>query len=160
MTTKYVSIIIVWVCILMQTQTMFAQLKTYQFEQLDSLQKVEKRNIVVFIHTDWCKYCQAMQNTTFKNDSIIKLLNSKFYFINLNAEFKNNITFDNHIFKYKPTGSNTGTHELAEQLGTFENKLSFPTLCILNADHEIVFQYTQYIIAIDLKELLTHLNSD
>jgi thioredoxin-related protein len=57
-----------------------AQLKTYQFEEIDSLQIIEKRKIVLFIHTDWCKYCQAMKNTTFKNKDIIDLLNERFYF--------------------------------------------------------------------------------
>ncbi len=150
-------IIIVWVCILLKTQTSFAQPKTYQFEQLDSLQKIEKRNVVVFIHTEWCKYCQTMQNTTFKNEIIINSLNDKFYFIDLNAEDKRNIIFNNHTFKYIPTGTNTGTHELAEQLGTFEKKFSYPTLCFLNTDKEIIFQYPQYINHSDLIKILQRL---
>lgn len=157
MMKKCLSIIIVWVCILLQAQTSFAQLNTYQFEQIDSLQKIEKRKVVVFIHTEWCKYCQTMQNTTFKNDSIIKILNDKFYFIDCNAEEKRNIVFNNNAFKYKPTGINTGTHELAVQLGTFEKKLSFPTLCFLNTDNEIVFQYPQYLNYTDLKTILSRL---
>lgn len=158
MTNKYFYIFIAWACILVQTQTSFAQIKTYTFEQIDSLQRTEKRNIVIFIHTDWCKYCHLMKNTTFKNETVLKLLNDKFYFIDLHAEEKRNIVFNQHTFKYKPTGTNTGTHELADQLGNFENKLSYPTLCILNADNEIIFQYPLYINAIDLKDILTRLN--
>jgi thioredoxin-related protein len=133
---------------------LFSQIRIYEFEQVDSLNKNEKRNIVVFIHTDWCKYCQAMQNTTFKNDSIINKLNNEFYFIELNAEEKRDITFGNHTFKYKPTGANTGIHELAEQLATVENKVSYPTLCFLNFDNEIIFQYNQFINAKDLQIIL------
>ena len=135
----------------------FSQIKIIQFEQIDSLQRIEKRNVAVFIHTDWCKYCQTMQNTTFKNDSIIKVLNDKFYFIDLNAEEKRNVIFNNHTFKFKPTGANTGTHELADQLGTVNNKISYPTLCFLNADSEIIFQYNQYINVKDLQLILTRL---
>ena len=149
--------IIVWACMLLQAQTSIAQLSTYQFEQLDSLHKVEKRNTVVFIHTDWCKYCQAMQNTTFKNDSIIKLLNESFYFIDLNAEKHRNISFQGQTFKYTPTGANTGIHGLAEQLATIDNKVAYPTLCILNADKLIVFQYNQFINAKALHTILTRL---
>jgi thioredoxin-related protein len=140
---------------LSQPHTSFAQLSSYQFEQIDSLQKIEKRNIVVFIHTDWCKYCQTMKNTTFKNDFIIKMLNDKFYFIEFDAEDQQNITFINQTFKYKPTGINTGANELAYQLGMVNNKLSFPTLCVLNSDNEIIFQYPEYINANDLKAVLT-----
>lgn len=155
---KSLALIIVWACFLLQAQTLFAQIKTYQFEQIDSLQKNEKRIILVFIHTDWCNYCQAMQNTTFKNDSIVRILNDKFYFIDLNAEDKRNIVFNKHTFKYKPTGTNTGANELADQLGTVENNLSYPTLCFLNAENEIIFQHPQYINSTDLKAIFQRLN--
>jgi thioredoxin-related protein len=142
-------------CVFLQAQSLFAQIKTVRFEQIDSLQKIEKRNVVVFIHTDWCKYCQTMQNTTFKNDSIIYKLNTQFYFIDLNAEQKENIVFNGRTFKYKPTGTNTGIHELAEQLATVDNQVAYPTLCFLNK--EIIFQYDQFINSTDLSTLLTRL---
>lgn len=144
-------------CVFLQAQSLFAQIKTVRFEQIDSLQKIEKRNVVVFIHTDWCKYCQTMQNTTFKNDSIIYKLNTQFYFIDLNAEQKENIVFNGRTFKYKPTGTNTGIHELAEQLATEDIQVAYPTLCFLNSNKEIIFQYDQFINSTDLSTLLTRL---
>lgn len=144
-------------CVFLQAQSLFAQIKTVRFEQIESLQKIEKRNVVVFIHTDWCKYCQTMQNTTFKNDSIIYKLNTQFYFIDLNAEQKENIVFNGRTFKYKPTGTNTGIHELAEQLATVDNQVAYPTLCFLNSNKEIIFQYYQFINSTDLSTLLTRL---
>lgn len=155
---KALLLIVASIYFLLQVQTVYAQIKTYQFEQIDSLQKIQKRNILIFIHTDWCKYCKMMQNTTFKNDHIIKMLNEKYYFITLNAEEKRTIFFNNHTFSYKPTGTNTGSNEITVQLGTIENKLSFPTLCVLNANNEIIFQYPQYITTTDLKTILTRLN--
>ena len=155
---KALLLIVASIYFLLQAQTVYAQIKTYQFEQIDSLQKIEKRNILIFIHTDWCKYCKMMQNTTFKNDHIIKMLNEKYYFITLNAEEKRTIFFNNHTFSYKPTGTNTGSNEITVQLGTIENKLSIPTLCVLNANNEIIFQYPQYITTTDLKTILTRLN--
>ena len=153
----FVIVLIVWASVLTQQQSLFAQVKIYPFEKIDSLQKVQKKNVVVYIYTDWCKYCQTMTNTTFKNDSIIKLLNNKFYFTSLNAEEKQNITFNNYTFKYKPTGVNTGTHELAIQLGTIHNETSYPTICILNANNEIIFQYPNYINHVELKKILVKL---
>lgn len=67
------------------------------------------------------------------------------------------VQFNGGIFKYKPSGNNTGIHELAEQLGTVDHKLSFPTLCFLNANYEIIFQYNQYINSNDLKTILHRL---
>lgn len=87
---------------------------TYTFEKIERLQKIEERPIVVFIYTDWCKYCFAMKKNTFTNNKIIEKLNTSFYFIMLDAEYKKDIIFYDHTFRYKPTGLNTGIHELAE----------------------------------------------
>lgn len=101
---KYFAVIMVCIGLAFDHRSVIAQIKTFQFEQIDSLQRIESRNIFVFIHTDWCKYCQAMKYTTFKNDRIINLLNENFYFVDLNAEEKRNIDFNNYTFKFKPTG--------------------------------------------------------
>ena len=131
-------------CSFLQPKVAFTQLQTYQFEQIDSLQKIEKRTVVVFIHTDWCKYCQAMKNTTFSNKLIIEKLNKDFFFINFNAEEKRRITFNNQTFNYNPTGNNTGDHKLATQLALINGKVAYPTLCFLNSKNEIIFQSTDF----------------
>ncbi len=33
--------------------------KTYQFEEIAELQKIEKRNLFIFISTDWCQILSA-----------------------------------------------------------------------------------------------------
>jgi thioredoxin-related protein len=123
----------------------FAQLKTYSFEQIDSLQRNQNRKIIVFIHTDWCKYCQAMKNTTFKNKEVIKTLNENFYFITLNAEEKRTISFNSRKFVFKTNGNATGIHELANELATINNQATYPTICVLNAQNEIIFQESNYL---------------
>ena len=125
-----------------------------KFEEIDSLQQSERRKVIVFIHTDWCKYCQAFQSKTLKNEAIIKLLNEKFYFIDLNAEEKHTISFNNQIFEFKPTGINSTIHDLAIQLGTINGKINYPTLCFLNENNEIIFQHNGFINTKDFKLLL------
>ena len=139
------------------TSTGFCQLQNRTFEAIDSLQKVQKRKIIVFIHTDWCQFCQSMKNTTFKNQEIISSLNSDFYFVDLNAEEKRNIVFNNHLFKYQPNGNNVGVHELALQLGTIQNQIVYPVLCVLNEKNEIIFQHNNYLSPKDFKLLLEKL---
>ncbi|WP_281866962.1 thioredoxin family protein [Flavobacterium sp. GSB-24] len=139
------------------TSTGFCQLKSRTFEEVDSLQQIQKRKIIVFIHTDWCQFCQRMKATTFKNQEIIQKLNSDFYFIDLNAAEKRDITFNNHTFKYKPSGNNVGVHELALQLGTMNNQIVYPVLCVLNEKNEIIAQYNNYLSPKDFKILLEKL---
>jgi thioredoxin-related protein len=123
----------------------FAQLNLVAFEQIDSLQNIKKKKVVVFIHADWCQFCYVMKNTTFKNESIIRELNDNFYFIDFNGEEKRTIFFNKATFKFKATGTNSGIHELAIQLGTINKQLNYPSLCILNSENEIIFQDNNYI---------------
>ena len=135
----------------------FCQLKSKTFEAIDSLQQLQKRKVVVFIHTDWCQFCQRMKNTTFKNQEIIDKLNSDFYFIDFNAEEKKEVTFNNQLFKYQPTGNNVGVHELALQLGTINGQIVYPVLCVLNEKNEIILQYNNYLDSTSFKLLLEKL---
>lgn len=149
---KYISITIAGMLLFSCSST--AQLKAYSFEQVAELQKKQKRNIVVFIYTHWCQYCQVMKSTTLGNDQVIKKLNEQFYFVSLNGEEKKDIRFNNHLFKYKPNGRNTGSHELAEVLGTIDGKLAYPGLIILNSRCEIIFQYSGFLNAKALRAIL------
>lgn len=138
-------------------QACFAQLKTYSFEEIDSLQQIQKRKVVVFIHTDWCKYCQAMKNTTFKNKEVIKKINENFYFITLNAEERRTITFNNKNFIYTVKGNTTGIHQLAYELATINKQTNYPVICVLNPQNEIVFQQSNYLTTKDFLFLIEKL---
>lgn len=135
----------------------FAQLHSVSFEEIESLQRIEKRKMIVFLQTDWCQFCHAMKNTTFKNEEIIKELNNTFYFVNFNAEEKRTVVFKKTAFQFKPTGNNSGTHELAIALGTINKQLNFPVLCVLNSENEIIFQHNGYLKPKELKLILAKL---
>jgi len=132
----------------------YSQLKLTSFEQIDSLQNIEKRKTIVFIHTYWCQYCHAMKSKTLQKPEVVKKLNDKFYFIDFNAEEKRKITFNKHQFQFQPNGTTSGIHELARQLGTINNKVTYPTLCILNENHEIIFQHSGFLTTKDLNLIL------
>ena len=129
----------------------FAQLKTYTFEEAEKLSKENPKPFVVFIHTSWCNYCKMMENSTFKNQEIITILNNNFYFISLDAESKKDIHFNNHKFQFIPKGQNTGIHELATALATINSQVVYPTITILKSDFSIVFQKHSFLSS---KELL------
>ncbi|PKB16594.1 uncharacterized protein DUF255 [Flavobacterium sp. 5] len=132
----------------------FAQLKTYSFEEAEKLSKENPKPIVIFIHTSWCKYCKMMENSTFKNSENITLLNDYFYFISFNAESKEDIHFNNHTFKFKPNGLNTGIHELATALATIDSQVVYPTITILQPDFSILFQKHSFLNAKELATIL------
>ncbi|RTY95996.1 DUF255 domain-containing protein [Flavobacterium sp. GT3R68] len=122
-----------------------AQLKIYSFEEAEKLSKENPKPIVVFIHTSWCKYCGMMENTTFKKPELITRLNANYYFVSMDAESTNDIVFNNHVFKFKPTGPNTGIHQLATELATIDNNVIYPTTVVLATDFSILFQKHSYL---------------
>jgi len=132
----------------------FAQLKTHTFEEAEKLAAETPKPYVIFIHTDWCKFCKMMENTTFKNKEIIAALNRNFYFISFNAEEKKDIFFKETVFKFKPKGNNSGVHELATALAEKNGNTTYPTIAILNPDYSVVAQLQSYINAKDLLQVL------
>ena len=125
----------------------FAQLKLNTFEQVEQLSKANPKPIVVFTHTNWCKYCKIMENTTFKDSTIIAALNEYFYFISFDAETKLDIVFNDQTFKFQPNGTNTGIHDLAIVLATSDNQVVYPSLTILDKEKIIILQQHSLISA-------------
>jgi len=138
--TKKLLILLVFFC----TFSGFAQLRTYTFSEAEKLEQQNPKPIFVFIHTSWCKYCKMMENSTFKNPEVVQLLNDNFYFVSLDAEQKNPILFKNNTFRFQPKGQNTGVHELAEELGTVDGAMTYPTFSILDKNNTILLQISEY----------------
>nr|WKN37366.1 thioredoxin family protein [Tunicatimonas sp. TK19036] len=130
------------------------------FQQLDSLQQIEAKPVLVFIYAEWCRYCKAMEHTTFQNEEIATWLDSAFYMVTMDAESQQDITIRNQIFHYQPSGNGTGQHELAQVLGQIDGKLTLPTLCFLNADYQIIYQQAGFTRAPELITILETLNTD
>ncbi len=138
-------------------QILYGQIKTHSFSEVENLNKTDPKPTIVFIHTSWCKYCKMMENNTFKNHELIRILNEQFYFVSFDAEEKSDITFLNHTFKFKPTGQNIGIHELASELATIKNEVVYPTITILDKDYSILFQKHSFTSAKELFTILQNL---
>ena len=136
------------------SQSEKSELKVFTFEEVERLHQQKPKPILVFLYTDWCKICFGMKKTTFSKEEVIMLLNEEFYLIYLNGEEKRDITFLSKKFTYKPSGKNTGMHQLAKEFGFFKGKISYPTITILNKNHEIVAQINNYLNSKNLQIIL------
>jgi thioredoxin-related protein len=137
------------------SQNKKASLKVHTFSEMEELQQQKSKPILVFIYSDWCKICHGMQKTTLKNNEVIQLLNENFYFVKLNGEEKKDIHFLVKTFVYKPTGTNTGIHELANELASKKKRIAYPTTTILNSEFVIDEQLTGFY---NSKKMTTILN--
>ena len=136
------------------SQTEKSELRVFTFEEVERVHQQKPKPILVFIYTDWCKICFGMKKTTFNKEEVITLLNENFYFIKLNGEEKKDITFLSKKFTYKPSGKNTGTHQLAKELALIKGKISYPTTTILNKNYEIITQVDSYLNSKNLQIIL------
>lgn len=134
-----------------------AQSQIFGFNQLDSLQRIEKRKVIVFVYTDWCNYCKAMEQKVFKQAEIDKLIQNKFYWVALNAEEKKSISYHGQTFSYK---SSKGVHELALNLMDKQKQLSFPFLAVVDAQDEVLYKRGGFISATALKQVLIYFSTN
>ena len=130
-------------------------LKKYRFEEVEQLVGQDARPIVIFFYTDWCSYCKMMQRTTFRDKEIINLLNTSYYFIEVNAEGKEAIFHLQKTFKYIPSGINTGTHEIVDYYLKGIPK-AYPSLLLLNVKFEKKALKQSYMNPSDFRDFLSH----
>ena len=131
-----------------------AQIISYNISQIAELQRKEQRPVLIMLYTDWCRYCKAMENTTFKNEEIINQLNKVYYFLKFDAESKEEIVFQGNTYSFVPTGKDTGLHELAEKIGRVDEQVNFPVLIFMNNQLEVKHRSVGYIKASTLEKML------
>jgi thioredoxin-related protein len=119
-----------------------AQVNWISFEELAVEFSNEKKPILLFIHTDWCKICKMQEGTVFSNDEISILINEHFYALKLNAEESKAVEFFSR--RYEGATSNH-YHELAEFIGKSIYELNFPTLVILNEQLEVIYKIAGFV---------------
>jgi thioredoxin-related protein len=131
--------------------------RTYSFEQLETAFEQEEKPAIIFLHTQWCKFCKAMSEDTFNDKGLVELINRDFYFVPFDAESKEDIVFRNVKFSYKPTGHNTGIHQLAQELLSKSRDTSYPILVIINKNLEILYQYSGFLDEEEVTDILAQL---
>jgi thioredoxin-related protein len=83
-----------------------AQPTLTRFEDIDSLQREKARPLVIYIYTDWCKYCNMMSKGTLNKGRVEQTLNENFMFVKLNAESEEDITLKGKTFSFRSNGMN------------------------------------------------------
>lgn len=151
----------IFIGFLLATSSLFAQNKqglyTMNFEQLDDAFAKANKSAVIFLSTPWCTYCKAMEKNTFTNEAVIELMNSTYYFVPFNAESREAVIFSGVQFNYQPSGKETGIHELATTLAKTSDTgtTTFPMLVIINRELEILYQYSGFMDANQLLQVLS-----
>lgn len=134
-----------------------AQVNISSFEEVDSLMLIQERPVLIFLHTSWCRYCEAMEAETFQNKAVQEKLNNDYYFISFDPELKNDIVFHGQVYNYIPSGLKQGVNEIAPALNGGFHNLSYPLIAILNPQYEVIYKCNSYLSASEMLRLLNAL---
>ena len=109
-------------------------IKWYTFEEAVEMNKTEPRKFLIDVYTDWCGWCKVMDKKTFTDDKVKAYVNEHFYAVKLDAEQKEEITFNENKFEYVANAGRRGIHTLAYSL--LDGKMSYPSIVYLNEKFE------------------------
>ncbi|WP_412986630.1 thioredoxin family protein [Pontimicrobium sp. IMCC45349] len=134
------------------------KIKWLSWEEAIALNEENPKKILVDVYTNWCGWCKRMDTSTFSETEIIEYINTNYYAVKLNAEQKEDINYKGHQFKYDPTKSRRGTHELAVAL--LDGNMSYPAFVFLNADEQKITLLKGYQAATDFIVVLKYIGEE
>jgi len=111
-------------------QTKPQEIEWLDFETAIDRNEKEKKFIFIDIYTDWCGWCKRMDATTFKDPKVTDFMRNNVYAVKMNAESKEPIAFNGHLYEYKQINAKGGYNTLAINL--LDSKMSFPSFVVLS----------------------------
>lgn len=125
-----------------QSYAQDAKVNWVTFEEAVEMNKKTPKPFLIDIYTDWCGWCKRMDKTTYQNETIVEYINKNFHAVKLDGEQKQDITFKDYTFKFKPNGRR-GYNEFAAVL--LNGKLSYPTTVFMNKELELLDRVPGYL---------------
>ncbi|MCP9235097.1 DUF255 domain-containing protein [Lewinella sp. JB7] len=125
---QYLLLTLLFVC---STLSLSAQVEWLTWEEAMQRNATEPRNILVDVYTDWCGWCKKMDQQVFAAPEIAEHISKNFYAVKLDAEQREDITYDGHVFSYDPGVGRRGVHALAVAL--LDGRMSYPSVVYLDA---------------------------
>lgn len=108
--------------------------KWTKFEDLADSVAISKKPIIIKIETPWCGYCKLMESKMYTKKRFVKRVGKNYYFVKLNADSKQAITFRNKNYEFIQNSEKKGLHSLVKELAEVGGVLRYPTTVVLNSD--------------------------
>ncbi|RWX03746.1 thioredoxin family protein [Flavobacterium cerinum] len=122
------------------------------FKELEQKMAQQPRPILIKMYTGWCAICKIQDKQIEKDSALQQLFANNYYYIELDAESREPITFNTTIYTFIPHGTG-GLHALAALLG--DAKGAYPSWVLLSPDYKIEARYNGLIKSRELVKILS-----
>ncbi len=99
--------------------------------EASELKNTDNKLYFVDVYTSWCKWCKVMDQQTFTDPEVIKILEEQFHVVKFNAEQTDIVNWNGSEYIYR-AGGRRGIHTLAPKL--LNGRLSYPSFAVLDKD--------------------------
>ena len=111
------------------------KIKWYSIDEVIELNKAKKKKIIIDLYTDWCGWCKVMDKNTFANEEIATYINKYYYPVKLDAEYKNDITFNDKVYSYV-ANKGKGYNQFALEITG--GRLSYPSVVFIDEELNVI----------------------
>lgn len=113
-----------------------AQVQWTTVEKMGSID-TEENNKLGFIdfYTSWCSWCRQLDNVTFANDTVARILNKYYHAAKFDAESKDDIEWKGDVFK-NPDLTKKTIHSFTKHI--IIGKISYPTTVVLDKQMNVI----------------------
>ena len=119
-----------------------------EFNRGIEIAKKEKKYVIIDFYTDWCGWCKKMDNLTYSDREVQRLLSSHFVSIKINAEDElHSLVYENKTYTYA---------EFTQYLGIN----GFPTTVFLDPDGKAITKVPGFIQKEKMAKILNYFSSE
>lgn len=133
------------------------EMQKIKWVQTDTLNKNLPKGdkiYLVFLYTDWCKWCKRFEKEVLDNSVVSNRINEFYYPVKINAESKTTIYLNNQSFEYDPIAKvNLITTAL------LDSDISYPSTVILDKNYEIIQKIQGYIKLEEFIKIISSINN-
>lgn len=124
----------------------------------EAVKMASKQDKPLFIdcYTSWCGWCKVLDERTFSNDTIARILNKYYYPVKFDAEGSDDITINGKTYHAQKRNGKNGTHELMSLLWEGQRGGGYPSLVIRKGDFSPITVEMGFRTASDLEPLLVY----